>query len=233
MTKQIPIILVPGLLCDERVFKAQTEALADLASVRIADTTGCDSIEAMAAAILEDAPEKFALCGFSMGGYVCQEILRQAPERVDRLALISTNARADSDEARAFRKELLSISSEGHFEEAVDRLLQHLLPAARQDDPELTTLFHLMADRIGPAGFERQQRAIMERPDHLKELSEIPCRTWVLCGHDDPLMAHATQLEMATGIPTSMLASLPNCGHLATIEKPNEVSGYLRRWYLA
>ncbi|MDV7143247.1 alpha/beta hydrolase [Tropicimonas sp. TH_r6] len=232
MSNSLPVVMVPGLLCDQRVFEAQVAALSGLAPTQVTDISRYDTIDAMAEAILAEAPETFALCGFSMGGYVCQEILRRAPERVDRLALISTNARADSDHARAFRKALLSDASHGHFADAVDNLLQHLLPKARQEDPDLTGVFHAMARKIGPAGFEREQHAIMTRVDHRRDLAEIPCRTLVLYGHDDPLMPPGTQLELATGIPVSMLVTLPDCGHLATLEKPREVSEQLRRWYL-
>jgi pimeloyl-ACP methyl ester carboxylesterase len=233
MSKPTPLIMVPGLLCNQRIFEAQAEVLAEHAEISFAGTTSFDSIEAMAQAALSSAPERFALCGFSMGGYVCLEILRRAPERVDRLALISTNARPDSETSREFRRNLLAVSGAGRFREAVDMVLHHLLPETRRGETKLTELFHAMAREVGPADFERQQHAIMARPDGRHDLAAISCQTLVLCGRDDPLMPLDMHLEMAAAIADATLVVLPGCGHLATIEKSREVAEQLCLWYRA
>jgi pimeloyl-ACP methyl ester carboxylesterase len=233
MTDPIPLILVPGLLCDRQVFGPQIASLKEVASILVADNTSCVSIGDTAKAALAAAPQRFALCGLSMGGYVCLELLRRAPDRVSQFALISTNARSDSEAAQRSRQELLTLAARGKFAEAVDDLIPHLLHADRLSDPELTGLIQAMAGGIGPTVFARQQRAIMGRVNSRPFLADIACRTLVICGREDALMPLELHLEMAANIPDATLVVLPRCGHLATIERPDAVADQLALWLRA
>lgn len=230
MTAPVPLLLIPGLLCDRRVFAPQIAALGARADAVVADVADGDSIAALASAALDRAPARFALCGLSMGGYVCFEILRRAPERVTRLALVSTNAHADGEAAKASRRDLLALAASGDFPGAVERLLPRLVHPDRLSDPAVAGLFRAMAAATGPAVFERQQRAIMERRDSRGDLARIGCPTLVLCGREDALMPVAGHVEMAAAIPDATLVALPNCGHLATIEQPGPVAAQLAGW---
>ncbi|MDA0226091.1 MAG: alpha/beta fold hydrolase, partial [Proteobacteria bacterium] len=208
----------------------QTATLGDAASFTMGDFTHDDSIEAMASSVLIEAPETFALAGLSMGGYVALEIMRQAPERVARLALIDTQARPDTDEATARRHALLRIAEGGRFDTVADRLMPLLLDAPRIDDPILTALVRSMAHAVGAEAFARQQRAIIGRADSRPGLSAIACPTLVLCGAHDLLTPVDRHEEMAQAIRGAAFVVIPACGHMAPIERPREVARAFQAW---
>lgn len=225
-----PLILLPGLLLDERLYGAQTTALAERAELRVMDLTGADSIAAMAAAVLAEAPERFALCGLSMGGYVAFEIMRRAPERVTRLALLDTQARPDSAESRARRRDLIALAERGAFETATARLLPLFIHPDRREDQALTATIEGMARRVGRDGFLRQQTAILNRVDSRPGLAAIACPTLVLCGRQDLLTPVEVHYEIAAAIPAATLVVLPHCGHLSPLEQPAMVNAQLAAW---
>lgn len=223
-----PLILVPGLLCDERLFAPQLPALAARGTVRVAETRLDDSLRAMAGRLLAHAPERFALAGLSMGGYVCLEVMRQAPGRVTRLALLDTQARADTPEASQRRRDLMALAERGEFLGVAPRLLPLFLHPAHL--PALGPTVTAMAQAVGKEAFLRQQRAILERPDSRAVLPTIGCPTLVLCGRQDQLTPPALHEEMAAAIPDATLVVLPGCGHLAPLERPEAVTAQLLAW---
>jgi pimeloyl-ACP methyl ester carboxylesterase len=230
MADKIKLLLLPGLLCDRALWDAQIRDLADIAEPTVADLTRHDSLSAMAAAVLAAAPPRFALAGLSMGGYAAQEILRQAPDRVLRLALLDTSARADSEEQRARRRGLIELSQKGQFKGVTPRLLPQLIHADRLHDTPLVDTVMGMAGRVGPEAFLRQQRAIMGRPDGRADLARIACPTLVLCGRQDALTPLALHEEMAGLIRGARLEVVEHCGHLAPLERPETVGAAMRRW---
>lgn len=225
-----PLILLPGLLCDGALWQHQSQALADIAQVSVADLTSQETIGAMASQVLAEAPEQFALAGLSMGGYVALEIIRQAPERVARLALVDTNARADSPQQSADRWALIGLARSGEFKGVTRRLLPLLVHRERVNDEPLANAIFAMAERVGRDAFIRQQRAIMGRPDSRRDLGLIHCPTVVLCGRQDLLTPLAMATEMAEKIPRAVLVAIEECGHLAALEQPQAVSAVLRYW---
>lgn len=228
------LVLLPGLLCDERLFAPQRPALAAAtADVRVADLTRDDTVTAMAGRVLAEAPERFALAGLSMGGYVALEVLRQAPGRVTRLALLDTQARPDTDEAKATRRELMGLAERHGVEAVARRLTPRLLHEERLGDEELTGTVHAMATAVGTDAFSRQQRAIMERPDSRPSLPAIGAPTLVLAGREDAITPPEVQHETAAAIPRATLVLLPRCGHLSTLESPDAVSSQLLAWLAA
>lgn len=233
MAERTPLVLLPGLLCDAALWRAQTDALADVAAPHVPDLTGRDSVADLAAEVLSEAPGRFALAGLSMGGYVAFEVLRQAPERVTRLALLDTNPYAD-DEARADgRRAQIALAREGRFRAVMPRLLPRLLHPDRLADRPLVATVTGMAERVGPGGFQRQQTAIMTRPDSRPLLPEIAVPTLVLCGSDDALSPPAVHEEMARAIPGAEFVIVEDAGHLAPLERPEPVSRSLRSWLTA
>jgi len=228
-----PLILLPGLLLDERLYGAQTAALGDRAEMQLIDLTSADSMAAMAEGVLAAAPERFALCGLSMGGYVAFEIMRRAPERVTRLALLDTQARPDSTEARARRRDLIALAERGAFETATARLLPLFVHPDRRQDEALKVTIEAMAQRVGRDGFLRQQTAILNRVDSRPGLSAIACPTLVLCGRQDLLTPVEVHYEIAAAIPASTLVVLPDCGHLSPLEQPAMVNAQLAAWLAA
>ena len=230
MVKKTPLLLLPGLLCDRALWQAQIDDLADIAEPIVADLSRDDSMTGMARRALAEAPPRFALAGLSMGGYVAQEILRQAPERVLRLALLDTNARADTEEQTARRRGLIGLAEKGEFHGVTPRLLPVFLHPARLADQPLIESVTAMTARVGKDSFLQQQRAIMGRPDGRSSLAAIKCPTLVLCGRQDQLTPLDLHEEIAALIPGARLEIVEECGHLSTMERPWEVSVLLRQW---
>lgn len=225
-------MLVPGLLCDERLWRHQIENLRDVADPVVVDVTRGSSVRALARAVLDAAPSggRFALAGLSMGGYVALEVVRTAPERVARLALLDTSARADTPEQTAARRELVALAQNGRFGEVPHRLLPRLLHPAALDARSLAADVVGMAEAVGPEAFVRQEAAIIARPDRRGELPSIACPTLVLCGREDEITPLGLHEEMADLVPGSRLRVIEGCGHLSTLERPEEVTAALREW---
>jgi len=231
MSAKPTLILLPGLLCDDALWAHQTCGLADVADVRVADLTGGDTMAALAQSVLETAPETFALAGLSMGGYVAQEILRRAPERVERVAFLDTNARADQPVQSARRRALILEASQGGFADIPPKLVPVLV---HPDHLNLTDTVLDMAARVGVQGFLNQQSAILGRVDGRAGLADVTCPALVLCGADDQLTPVAMHEEMVRAIGDSAtLDVVPHCGHLSTLEQPGAVTDALRAWLAA
>jgi len=230
MTAKAPLILLPGLLCDRALWEPQLASLNDIADMTVADLTGADSLAGMASAVLEGAPPRFALAGLSMGGYVSFEILRQAPERVIRLALLDTSARPDRREQTKDRLELIKQAQQGNFKGVTPRLLPRWVHPSRVNDPYIVETVTAMTQRVGREAFVRQQTAILNRPDSRPGLARIRCPTLVLCGHEDAATPPELHREIAADIADARLVVVPECGHLSTLERPAAVNEALRRW---
>ncbi len=226
------LILLPGLICDARLFAPQVEALADVA-VAFVPHLDAPSVGEMAEAVLGAAPKTFALAGLSMGGYVAFEILRRAPERVTRLALISTTARPDAPEQSAMRRELIELAKTDRYAQVMPRLLPKLVSAGRRNDADLKRVVVEMAEAVGAKAFIRQQTAIIARPDSRPDLARIAAPTAVICGDADELTPRDRHEEIAAAIPGAALSVVPGSGHLATLEAPDALSALLRSWLAA
>jgi pimeloyl-ACP methyl ester carboxylesterase len=230
MSAHIPLVLLPGLLEDAAVWHNQIEALSDIAAPIVADLTRHDSVEAMAESVLATAPDRFALAGHSMGGYVALAIMRLAPRRVMRLALLDTAARADTPEQTERRMALLEMTKIGKFKGVTPRLMPLLVHDDRLADKAVTDIIMAMAERIGAEAFRRQQTAIMKRPDSREYLPRIACPTLVLCGRDDKLTPLDRSEEMAAAIPGAKLVVVEHCGHIPQLECADTASAAMRAW---
>jgi pimeloyl-ACP methyl ester carboxylesterase len=230
------LILLPGFLCDQTVWKQQIEGLADLAdSVCMDWGPEHDSITGMAQAVLRSAPQQFALAGHSMGGRVAFQVYRLAPERVTKIAVFNTGAdarpagAAGEDEERK-RRELLAIArSQGMRAMAVD-WLKGMLPKYRQNDVALVEEIVEMFERKSADLFEIQMLALLGRPNATPLLRMILCPALVLTGFDDAWSPPGRHLEIAQSIPQSQLVVVPKCGHMSTMERPDEVTAAMRDW---
>ncbi len=229
---QKPLILLPGLLCDAALWQHQTTHLADLCDVTVGNLTEDSSISAIAERVLATGPDRFCLAGLSMGGYVAQEIMRQAPERVERLALVDTSARPDTPEQTRTRRELIRLSKIGKFKGVTPRLLPNLIHPGRLHDPTVADVVLGMAARVGQEAFARQQAAIMTRVDGRGDLAAIRIPTLIICGRQDLLTPPALHQEMAVAIHGAKLLVVEDCGHLAPLERPVEVTAALRAWLM-
>lgn len=233
MAVPLPLLLVPGLLCSARLYAPQVTALWPLGPVTVADHRRDADVAAIAARILADAPPRFALAGLSMGGYVAFAMLRQAPERIVRLALLDTSARPDTPEQSAGRETFIAMAEAGQLAAVVDTLAPRFLHRDRRTDATLNRVIRDMAADTGVAAFVRQQRAIMTQPDSRPQLASIACPTLVLVGEGDELTPPSLAQEIAAGIAGARLVTVPACGHLSTLEKPEAVNAALAEWLSA
>jgi pimeloyl-ACP methyl ester carboxylesterase len=232
-TRKIPLILLPGLLCDQALWAPQLTALADITEARVADLSRDESLPAMAARVLAEAPARFALAGLSMGGYLAQEIVRHSPERVMRLALLDTSARADTPERTAQRRGLIELAQKGEFKGITPRLLPQWIHPDHLADQALTRTIMAMTQRVGRDAYLRQMKAIMARPDGRADLPRIRVPSLVLCGREDQSTPLALHEEIAALVPGATLVVIEQCGHLSTLEQPEQVSAALWRWLAA
>lgn len=224
-----PVVFLPGLLCDQGLWRRQIDALADVAAPMVADLTLDDDIVAMAARALVAAPPRFALVALSMGGYVALEMLRQAPHRITRLALIDTSATPDAPLRAEQRRRGMESLERGRFVGITTKLLHQLIHATHVDGPVGDTL-RAMALRVGGDAFLRQQRAILNRPDPTATLTRIAVPTLVAVGADDRITPVAQAEAMHRAIAGSVLHVFPECGHLPALECPDALNAVLRAW---
>jgi pimeloyl-ACP methyl ester carboxylesterase len=224
-----PLVLLPGLLCDATLWRAEIEGLADLAAIFVPDLTLDDTVGEMAARVLAVAPQRFALGSLSMGGYVAFEIMRQAPERVERLALFSASASPDTPEHAAERRRAMESLRLGRFVGVGSHLLPQLIHPSHLDDAVGETVRD-MAERVGGTAFLRQQEAILSRPDSRPTLATIKVPTLVGVGDGDVLTPPVEARVIHEGIPGSTLHVFAACGHLPALESPAECVALLRTW---
>jgi len=223
-------VLIPGLLASARMYAGQIPQLWRVGPVLIADHTRDDSMSGIARRILRVAPARFALVGLSMGGYIAFELLRQEPERIAKVALLDTSARADAPEQSAMRRAQMTLASQGRLAEVVEQQFPRLVHREHRADAALRQVFTLMAEDVGAAGFIRQQTAILGRADSRPTLGSIHCPTLVLVGEGDELTPPERAAEIAAGIPGARLTTVPQSGHMSTLEQPDAVTRALLQW---
>jgi pimeloyl-ACP methyl ester carboxylesterase len=230
MDDTMPILLVPGLVSSPRIFAPVVPALWGLGPVTVANHIRDDNMGAIARRILAEAPPRFALAGHSMGGYIAFEIMRQAPHRVAKLALINTQARPDTPEATERRRAMMAHAKAGQYHAVLDELFPGFVHPSRRDDASLRKLVHDMGDDVGADGFVRQQTAVIARVDSRSSLAWIKCPTLVLTGDEDNTIPNSLSKEMADGIHGAKLVILQNCGHMPQPEQPEATAAALIEW---
>lgn len=230
MDNTMPILLVPGLVSSPRIYAPVLPELWRFGPVTVANHIRDDHMALIARRILAEAPPRFALAGHSMGGYIAFEIMRQAPERVAKLALLNTQARPDTPEAAARRRAMIARAKGGEYRAVLDELFSGFVHPSRRADADLRRLVHDMGGDIGVKGFVRQQEAIISRPDSRPILAAIKCPTLVLSGDDDNTIPNRLSVEMANNIHNARLVILADCGHLPQVEQPQATTDALVEW---
>lgn len=224
-----PLVLLPGMMCDARLFAPQIAAFSGQRAVHVAPVIG-ESVSRIAADILTHAPARFALAGLSMGGIVAMELLRQAPDRVERIALLDTNPLAETDAVKALREPQIAKVQAGQLATV---MRDEMKPNYLSNTParaEILDLCMAMAQALGPDVFVSQSRALQTRPDQQEILRKARLPALVLCGRDDTLCpVHRHELMHAL-LPGSTLHIVENAGHLPTLEQPGETTQALARW---
>ena len=223
-----PLVLIPGMMCDARMWGGIPAALAPR-SVHHALPVQGESVADMAAAILSDAPEHFALAGLSMGGIIAMEIVRQAPDRVERLALLDTNALAEAPDVKARRAPQIDRAISG----GLDNVIRDEMKASYLANPHDTATLDLcmdMARALGQDVFRRQSLALRDRPDQSDTLARFTGPALVLMGeHDRPCPRHRHE-HMHRLMPQSRFVVVPDAGHLPPLEQPSATITALKEW---
>ena len=230
-THKPTLLLLPGLLCDGRLWRDQVAALQGLVRCVVADLTLDAAVEAMAARAIDGLPGRFAVAGLSMGGYVALALMRMAPGRVSALCLMDTSARPDSPEQARRRRGLMALVRRGgRFRGVTPRLLPVLLHPDNLADQALCDEVMAMADRVGQDAFLRQQEAVLARPDSRPLLPGIAVPTLVAAGAGDQLTPPHLAREMAAAIPHAALRVIEGAGHLPPLEQPDATGKLLTEW---
>lgn len=230
MTMAQPLLLLPGMMCDARLFAQQIAEFSATRPVMVAPLTGRDTIEALAADILTHAPPRFALAGLSMGGIVAMEIITRAPDRVTHLALLDTNPSAESPARAAARLPQIEAVRAGELRRV---MRDEMKPNYLSDGPrkgEILDLCMAMAETLGPAVFIQQSQALATRPDQRDALRAVTAPTLVLCGEDDTLCPPDRHELLRDLIPGAELTVIKDAGHLPVLEQPEVTTHALASW---
>lgn len=227
-----PLLMVPGLVCDADLFAEQQRSLSEAAEVLVADVRCGDTIAEIARTVLATAPPRFSLAGLSMGGYVALEVVRQARDRVLRLALLDTSARPEAPEQTARRRALLRLVDDEGLDAALEVLWPTEVAPGRREDPVLHDRFTAMCRRSGADVLRQQVEAVIGRADSRPDLPGLDLPLLVLCGRQDAITPLDGHEEIARLAPRARLVVLDDCGHLSTWEQPAAVDAALRAWLL-
>ena len=229
-----PVVFLPGMMCDARLFAPQERALSGRVPVRHVTLTGTDTVEALADKVLDEVPGRFSLCGLSMGGIVAMAVAGRAPDRVARLALLDTNHLADAPErAPVRRRQIEAVRAGGLREVVIDEMKPQYLGERSARDRALLDRLVAMAEALGPEVFIDQSRAVMSRSDQspaLRRWARTGRATLVLCGAEDRLCPPARHHRIAALARAPEAVVLPGVGHIATLEDPDAVNGALAGW---
>ncbi len=230
MPDTLPVMLIPGLACTGALFSGQIPTLEKTRPVIVADHMRDNTMAAIAERALDEVAGRFHLAGLSMGGYVAFEILARAPDRVASLCLMDTTARPDAPDKTRQRFEALRAVAAGRYEEVTESTLDLSIAPSRRDDEALKQAIRDMARDTGPKAFVRQMRAIMTRRDARPLLPTISVPTLVIVGDSDEITPPDMAMEMVQGIFGARYAMVDECGHMSSMERPDQVASLLEGW---
>jgi pimeloyl-ACP methyl ester carboxylesterase len=227
------LIMIPGTLCDHNLFKYQTEGLKDLVDCRVASNSSASSLKQVAKNIIEKQTGSFSVMGLSYGGIIAFELLRQAPERINKLVLMNTNYKEPSEQTRINQQRFIGMAYLGQFKEITSEILiDAMLHPKNAEKQELRETILNMALNVGIDGFFNQVKAQLGRPDSTKDLQNIKCPTLIITGREDNICPLKLHEDMAEAIPNSTLKVIEECGHLSTLEQPNLVNNTIIDWWI-
>jgi len=227
-----PLVMIPGMMCDERIFAPQIEELVPKRSVHVADISKHDNISDLAADVLSHAPPKFCLVGHSMGGIVAMEICAQDPKRIEKLVLMDTNPLAELEEVKLKREPQISDALSGKLINVIrDEMKPNYLASSENQDIILNICLE-MALSLGPKVFINQSRALQTRADQQSNIQSINIPVLIMCGSEDKLCTVERHEMMHNMISNSELKIINNAGHMPTLEQPSETTEVLKEWLM-
>ena len=222
--------MIPGMMCDERIFAPQIEGLSDSISIIVADISGYSTVHELAAEVLKKSPPKFYLLGHSMGGIVAMEMYSQEPNRIEKLVLMDTNPKAELEEVKAMRDPQMKAAREGKLVDVMrDEMKPNYLDASDNRESILHTCME-MARSMGTKVFMNQSKALQTREDQQSTLRLIEVPVLVICGSNDKLCPVEKHELMHSIINHSELKIINNAGHMPTLEQPKETTEVLKKW---
>lgn len=226
------LVLLPGMMCDGRMYSPQIKALSSIAQCQVGYIGGANNMADIASQVLAQAPEKFALAGLSMGGIVAMEVVRQAPHRVTRLALMDTNPKAEVEEVKAARQPQIDAAQAGKLEQILRDIMVPRYFTNHRPHGELDELCIHMGLTLGKDVFVRQSLALKNRRDQQHTLAHFNKPCLVLMGEEDELCPLDRHQCMASLLPASTLVRIPHAGHLPTLEQPAATTAALIEWMI-
>jgi len=224
------LILIPGMLCNDELYTPQVEALGSRFDILIGKNHGAETVAEIAEGILDSAPDSFALAGLSLGGFIALEIMAQAPERVEKLALLNTGARSPYEEQKDQHRLFNAMALSDGMKPVLDIVVPVCLDPSRLGDTKLVSGVREMMEQTSVETFVGQQNAIIDRRDHRDALPSYSCPTLIIVGGQDAVTPPKLSEEMAELIPHATLNIIPGCGHISTLERPDLVNAALLKW---
>ena len=224
--------MVPGMMCDERIFSPQIEALSQNLEVTIADISNFSSVRELASDVLKKAPKKFSLLGHSMGGIVAMEIYSQAPNRIEKLILMDTNPKAELDEVKLKREPQIREVNKGKLLEVMRDEMKPNYLAESENKRSVLNVCMDMALTLGPDVFINQSRALQSRLDQQNTIQSIKIPVLIMCGSEDKLCPVERHEMMHNMISDSDLKIINNAGHMPTLEQPRETTEVIKEWLM-
>ena len=224
--------MVPGMMCDERIFSPQIEALSQNLEVTIADISNFSSVRELASDVLKKAPKKFSLLGHSMGGIVAMEIYSQEPNRIEKLILMDTNPKAELDEVKLKREPQIREVNNGKLIEVMRDEMKPNYLAESENKTSVLSVCMDMALNLGPDVFINQSRALQSRLDQQNTIQSIKIPVLILCGSEDKLCPVERHEMMHNMITDSDLKIINNAGHMPTLEQPRETTEVIKEWLM-
>ena len=229
--ERVNLVLVPGLLCTDLLWKRQLEGLSDIADVRVTQQhLRHKTCEAMAVSILEECPPKFAIAGSSMGGYVSLLVKKLGGERVTHICLLGSTSNLNIDEQIKRRQIMLELAGQGDFDQIKHQMTQEFLTEDNLKSSTMINLVNAMADSVGLDRFSYQLKALIEGGDLRGDLKDIDCPTLILCGDEDRLLPVELSREISISIRRSKLVTVKGAAHLLPLERPETVNELMRQW---
>ena len=224
--------MVPGMMCDERIFSPQIEELSQNLAVTIADISNFSSVSELASDVLKKAPKSFSLLGHSMGGIVAMEIYSQEPKRIEKLILMDTNPKAELDEVKLKREPQIKEVNKGKLLEVMRDEMKPNYLAESENKRSVLNVCMDMALTLGPDVFINQSRALQSRLDQQNTIQSIKIPVLIMCGSEDKLCPVERHEMMHNMISDSDLIIINNAGHMPTLEQPRETTEVIKEWLM-
>ncbi len=227
-----PVVMIPGMMCDERIFAHQIEELSTDTDIYIADISKYSSIQELASDVLENSPPKFFLVGHSMGGIVAMEMCSQEPDRIEKLVIMDSNPKPELEETKLKREPQIRDVISGNLAQVMKEEMKPNYLADSYKQKDILNTCMEMALTLGPEVFVRQSRALQSRDDQQSTLKDLDIPVLIMCGSEDKLCSIEKHELMHNIINDSKLEVIKNAGHLPTLEQPTKTTEVLKIWLM-